>query len=551
VRHDQDAAVAAVTVAEDARSALLADLLGRVAGCFPRRETRQCCGQMVSGLLMELEDHNCWTIAEAPGHRGPHRLQHFLSRAVWDDQRVLDIASAWAVSHLDDGDAVLIVDETADEKSSTDAVGAARQYSGTVGGIALCQVAVTLTYTTGRGHALIGRALYLPEACAADEEHRELAGVPEEVMFASKPQPAGSLLDRAHSRRIRAAFVAGDEVYGGRQLRRDIRQRGMGYVMAVRANHVVTTGSLSDIPHPHAAENDVIVRVYAAGFTPGELDWPGTWTDRAGRDRTPSVPGHELSGVVSELGYGTTGLTVGQRVFGLADWTRDGALAEYTAVEARNLAPLPADIDYAVAAAVPISGLTAWQGLFDHAGLKTGQTVLIHGAAGGVGSMAVQLAHELGSRVIGTGRAADREAALGLGADVFVDLQADRLEEVGEVDVVFDVIGGEVLERSAPLVRAGGTLVTIIGPPQVRPADGRAIFFVVEPDRLRRRTSPSGCGPGGCSRSSGPYGRWPRRRPRSRPTAGCPARRSSASRKANNGRRVSDRWADRSPGDLL
>ena len=161
--------------------------------------------------------------------------------------------------------------------------------------------------------------------------------------------------------------------------------------------------TLSDIPHPHAAENDVIVRVYAAGFTPGELDWPGTWTDRAGRDRTPSVPGHELSGVVSELGYGTTGLTVGQRVFGLADWIRDGSLAEYTAVEPRNLAPLPADIDYTVAAAVPISGLTAWQGLFDHAGLKTGQTVLIHGAAGGVGSMAVQLAHELGYRVIGTG----------------------------------------------------------------------------------------------------------------------------------------------------
>ncbi len=225
--------------------------------------------------------------------------------------------------------------------------------------------------------------------------------------------------------------------------------------------------TLSDIPHPHAAENDVIVRVYAAGFTPGELDWPSTWTDRAGRDRAPSVPGHELSGVVTELGYGTTGLTVGQRVFGLADWTRDGSLAEYTAVEARNLAPLPADIDHTVAAAVPISGLTAWQGLFDH------------------GSIAVQLAHELGARVIGTGRATDREAALGLGADAFVDLQADRLEEVGEVDVVFDVIGGKVLERSAPLVRAGGTVVTAVGPPKVRPADGRAIFFVVEPDRFR------------------------------------------------------------------
>jgi len=243
MRHNQDAAVAAATVADEARSALLADLLGRVAGCFPRRETRQCCGQMVSGLLMELDDHNCWTMAEAIGHRGPHRLQHLLSRAVWDDQRVLDIASAWAAGHLDDGDAVLIVDETADEKSSADAVGSARQYSGTAGGVALCQVAVTLTYATGRGHALIGRALYLPGACAADEEHRELAGIPEEVPFATKPQLASDLLDHAQSLGIRAAFVAGDEVYGGRELRRSIRERGMGYVLAVRANHTVGTGS--------------------------------------------------------------------------------------------------------------------------------------------------------------------------------------------------------------------------------------------------------------------------------------------------------------------
>jgi NADPH:quinone reductase-like Zn-dependent oxidoreductase len=256
-------------------------------------------------------------------------------------------------------------------------------------------------------------------------------------------------------------------------------------MQAITAQDRAAGVTLADIPHPHPAENDVIVRVHAAGFTPGELDWPSTWTDRAGHDRAPSVPGHELSGVVTELGYGTTGLTVGQRVFGLADWARDGSLAEYTAVEARNLAPLPADIDHTVAAAVPISGLTAWQGLFDHAELKTGQTVLIHGAAGGVGSIAVQLARELGARVIGTGRAANREAALGLGADAFVDLQADRLEEVGEVDVVFDVLGGEILERSAPLVRAGGTLVTIVGPPKVRLADGRAIFFVVEPDRSR------------------------------------------------------------------
>jgi NADPH:quinone reductase-like Zn-dependent oxidoreductase len=152
--------------------------------------------------------------------------------------------------------------------------------------------------------------------------------------------------------------------------------------------------TVTDMPYPRAAENDVIVRVHAAGFTPGELDWPGTWSDRAGRDRTPSIPGHELSGAVVELGYGTTGLTVGQRVFGLTDWTRNGSLAQYTAVEARNLAPLAADIDHTVAAALPISGLAAWQGLFDHAHLTTGQTVLIHGAAGGVGSIAVQLARE-------------------------------------------------------------------------------------------------------------------------------------------------------------
>ncbi|MEU6657968.1 NADP-dependent oxidoreductase [Streptomyces sp. NPDC046821] len=243
--------------------------------------------------------------------------------------------------------------------------------------------------------------------------------------------------------------------------------------------------TLTDLPHPHAAENDVIVRVHAAGFTPGELTWPGTWTDRAGRDRTPSVPGHELSGVVTGLGYGTTGLTVGQRVFGLTDWTRNGSLAEYTAVEARNLAPLPADVDHITAAALPISGLTAWQGLFDHGRLTTGQSVLIHGAAGGVGSIAVQLAREAGARVIGTGRAADREAALGLGVHTFVDLQADRLEDIGEMDVVFDVIGGEILERSTALVRAGGTLVTIAQPVTVHPADGRAVFFVVEPDRVR------------------------------------------------------------------
>ncbi|GAS86700.1 NADP-dependent oxidoreductase [Mycolicibacterium brisbanense] len=241
--------------------------------------------------------------------------------------------------------------------------------------------------------------------------------------------------------------------------------------------------SLADMPYPHAAENDVVVRVHAASFTPGELDWPGTWTDRAGRDRTPTVPGHEVSGVVVELGYGTTGLTIGQRVFGITDWARNGTLAEYVAVEARNLAPLSAGIDHTVAAALPISGLTAWQGLFEHARVEAGQTVLIHGAAGAVGSLAVQLAHDAGVQVIGSGRAGQRDAVLGLGADTFLDLAADDLKDVGAVDVVFDVIGGEILDRSAELVRPGGTLVTIVEPPRVYPDKATAVFFVVEPDR--------------------------------------------------------------------
>jgi NADPH:quinone reductase-like Zn-dependent oxidoreductase len=243
--------------------------------------------------------------------------------------------------------------------------------------------------------------------------------------------------------------------------------------------------SLSEMPYPHVAENDVVVRVHAASITPGELGWPATWTDRAGRDRTPTIPGHEVAGVVAELGYGTTGLTVGQPVFGLTDWCRNGTLAQYVAVEARNLAPLSPGIDHVAAAAVPMTGLTAWQALFDHARLAAGQTVLIHGAAGGVASVAVQLAIEAGARVIGTGRAAHRETVLGQGAQAFVDLDHDGWDDLGKVDVVFDVLGGEILDRSAQLVRPGGALVSIAEPPRIPPSDAQSIFFVVEPDRVR------------------------------------------------------------------
>jgi NADPH:quinone reductase-like Zn-dependent oxidoreductase len=238
-------------------------------------------------------------------------------------------------------------------------------------------------------------------------------------------------------------------------------------------------------PKPQAAINDVVVRVHASGFTGDELTWAPTWTDRLGRDRTPTIPGHELAGVVAALGYGTTGLSVGQRVFGLTDWTRDGTLAEYVAVEARNLAPLPGDVDFTVGASLVMSGLTAWQGLFEHGRLQAGQSVLVHGAAGVVGSMATQLAREAGAYVIGAGRAASRQAALDFGAQEFVDLDTDALENVGGVDLVFDVLGGDIAKRTARVIRAGGTLVTIAGPTEARPADGRTIDFVVESDRAQ------------------------------------------------------------------
>ncbi|SNT60636.1 NADPH:quinone reductase [Asanoa hainanensis] len=243
--------------------------------------------------------------------------------------------------------------------------------------------------------------------------------------------------------------------------------------------------TLVERPEPEPAINDVLVEVHASGFTAGELTWPSTWADRAGQDRTSPIPGHELAGVVTALGYGTTGLSVGQRVFGLTDWTRDGTLAEYAAVEARNLAPLPGDVDFTVGASLPISGLTAWQGLFDHGRVKSGQSVLVHGAAGGVGSLVTQLAREAGAYVIGTGHAAARQTALDFGAREFVDLDNESLEAVGAVDLVFDVFGGDIGKRSAGLVRAGGTLVSVTGPPPARPKDGLAIDFVVEADRAQ------------------------------------------------------------------
>jgi NADPH:quinone reductase-like Zn-dependent oxidoreductase len=237
-------------------------------------------------------------------------------------------------------------------------------------------------------------------------------------------------------------------------------------------------------PRPTPGIGEVLVAVHAASITPPELAWPSTWTDRAGRDRRPVVPGHEFSGVVVGLGPGTTGVDVGDPVFGIADWYRDGAAATHLAVEARNVAGKPLCVSHAEAACVPLAASTAWQALFVHGRLRAGQTVLIHGAAGGVGVFAVQLARSAGATVIATCRAPG--ALLDeLGASRVVDLDRQSFTGIGPVDLVLDLAGGDLAQRSWPLVRPGGALVTVVGgvaPGRPR-ADARWVFFVVEPDR--------------------------------------------------------------------
>src|SRR6478752_1347970 len=244
---------------------------------------------------------------------------------------------------------------------------------------------------------------------------------------------------------------------------------------------------LEDAPEPKAMFCEVLEKVAACGITHNELDWP-IWTCRAGHERSSVIPGNEVSGVVAALGFGTAGLAVGDEVFGLTDQLRDGAAAEYVAVEARNLARKPRTVDHVHAAAVPRAGLTAWQGLFDHGQLAKGQTVVIHGAGGAVGSMAVQLARWAGAEVIGTGRSHSRQLVTELGADRYIALDADRLEDVtGQADLVFDTIGGDVIARSPALLRPGGTLVTIRADAQLPTGrdDISTVVFIQESSRAQ------------------------------------------------------------------
>jgi NADPH:quinone reductase-like Zn-dependent oxidoreductase len=233
-----------------------------------------------------------------------------------------------------------------------------------------------------------------------------------------------------------------------------------------------------DAPDPQPAIGDVLVQVRAASFTPTELLWPLS-TDRAGHPRGRRIPAHEGSGVVVALGYGTAGFDVGDEVYGLIDGYRDGWAAELVAIEARSVAPKPATVDFVEAAAIPQAALTSWQALFDHGHLEAGQTVLIHGAGGGVGSLAVPMARWARAHVIGTGRASARDRILELGADEFVDVEQDGWERAVEpVDLVYDIIGGAVLARSAAIVKPGGALVSVMGDPPQDRNDIRTAGFV-------------------------------------------------------------------------
>ncbi len=240
-------------------------------------------------------------------------------------------------------------------------------------------------------------------------------------------------------------------------------------------------------PVPRPGEGDVLVRVFAAAITPAELTWDETYKNPDGSARIPGIPAHEVSGTVAALGLGVTDLRIGEDVYGLADFPRDGAAAEYVAIRATNLAPKPQSIDHVHAAAVPLSALTAWQSLFDKGRLTSGQRILIHGAAGGVGTYAVQLAQWRGAHVIATASAANARFLRELGADEIIDYTTTRFEDkVRDVDVVLDTIGGDTLERSWQVLRRDGVLITLPAPPPAGRAEHygvESVFFIVEPNR--------------------------------------------------------------------
>jgi NADPH:quinone reductase-like Zn-dependent oxidoreductase len=244
-----------------------------------------------------------------------------------------------------------------------------------------------------------------------------------------------------------------------------------------------------DVPLPTLRAGDALVKVLASGLTRNELDWGPTYTDEQGVGRLPIIPGHELCGIVEKLASGVSNDIIGTTVYGLTSFFRDGTAAEYVAVKATDLAPKPMTLTPIQAAAVPLSALTAWQALFQYGGLKAGKKLLIHGAAGGVGTFAIQLAHWCGAQVIGATDHANFKLVSELGADEVIDYQAGPFErQTHPVDMVLDTIGGDIQARSWPLLNPGGVLVSIAGESlSIPPAfhDRQGVFFIVEPNYLQ------------------------------------------------------------------
>jgi NADPH:quinone reductase-like Zn-dependent oxidoreductase len=265
----------------------------------------------------------------------------------------------------------------------------------------------------------------------------------------------------------------------------------MSSMLAVLARERGGAEQLRDehVPVPRPRAGEVLVEVHAAAITPTEFDWEPSWTTKDGSSRLPVVPAHDVSGVVTGVGEGVTTRTVGEPVYGLIDFWRNGAAAEYATVPVEDLAPKPASIDDIHAAAVPMSGLTALQGLFVHSGLAMNQRLLVHGGAGGVGTYAVQLGRNAGAEVIATASARDADLVERLGAAIVIDYHAQRFEEViNDVDVVFDTVGGDTQTRSWSVLKPGGTLVSTVDEPSAALAEehqAQGLTFIVEPNPIQ------------------------------------------------------------------
>ncbi len=242
----------------------------------------------------------------------------------------------------------------------------------------------------------------------------------------------------------------------------------------------------TNIPQPQPGPGEILVRVAAAGVIRTELGWYPTTHTKSGEPRSNAIPSHEFAGTVAALGGGVFDFIVGQRVYGMNDWYADGALAEFCLTTPDAIAPAPITLSPTLAATAPISGLTAWQGLFDYGQLRPGDRVLVHGGAGSVGLFAVQLANLHGANVVATASGRDTAFANRLGAAKIIDYHSTRFEDVvqGPFDIIFDTVGGDMLRRSLPLLKPGGCAITVSSTNE-NSADERIrrAFFIVKPNQ--------------------------------------------------------------------